>query len=80
MVTRACGGAGLAGDAKFSNSYPIDLASGKASDAVGQALLANKETNALWVPLPCFYPERVDARGHCHLDLRVGSVGCGDAS
>lgn len=39
--------AGLAGDAKFSNSYLIDLASGKASDAVGQALLANKETNAL---------------------------------
>eukprot|EP00287_Rhodomonas_sp_CCMP768_P005507 CAMPEP_0196724360 /NCGR_PEP_ID=MMETSP1091-20130531/6244_1 /TAXON_ID=302021 /ORGANISM="Rhodomonas sp., Strain CCMP768" /LENGTH=337 /DNA_ID=CAMNT_0042066469 /DNA_START=147 /DNA_END=1160 /DNA_ORIENTATION=- len=39
--------AGLAGDAKFSNSYLVSLASGKAEDAVGKALLANKETKEL---------------------------------
>jgi hypothetical protein len=40
-------GPGLAGEAKFSNGYLVALASGKASDAVGKALLEDKEMKEL---------------------------------
>ena len=47
FIHHAC--AGLAGDAKFSNKFLIDAASGKSDDPLAKALMSDKEMSKWYV-------------------------------
>ena len=65
-----CGCVGLAGDAKFSNAYLVALAAGNASDEIGKALLASKETKDMYVTLCLPFQNRCENR-HSGLKFNV---------